>query len=489
MRFRTEPLACLTVRALVRSGVGLVVLGAAVPGYAQDGPPTLAPEAAEGAPPATEASAEADAQPDPVDPARDAPPAPDARPSPVAPPGVALDPTAAMGGIGASGFTIGGYGEAFVNMRFFGPDPTIEYDPGTYRETSVDLARLVFFVGYTFTSWLRFQSEIEIEHGGTGATMEIEWDEFGEYEQEIEQGGELVIEQAFIELMPLSWLGIRAGRLLVPVGTITGFHTPIQFASVRRPESEAHLLPSTWHETGIEVWVRAEGFQVQLQEVTALDSTGFSSSTWIAGGTQRRFELALGNDWATALRVDYFGIPGLLVGVSGYAGNTTGNRPKPDMAGIDAWALVGDVHLRLEAGPIRLRALGMIGWLTNAAAITAKNASLSRNLGVPRTPVGRGAYAYYVEATLDVLALIAPGTQHRLDVFLRYDGYDSMWEPPQEGGIDNPLLQRQVLTAGLNYFPHPRVVFKLEYVSRWINRDDRWARHQHEMSVGLGFVL
>lgn len=397
----------------------------------------------------------------------------------------------------SGGWTFGGYGDFVATTKFFGPDPNKDYDPGTYRQTDVDLSRIVFLASYDFTPWLSFRTEVEFEHGGTGAAMEVEWDEFGEIEQEIEKGGEIVIEQALLEArfgkdygLPVDVIGVRLGHLLVPVGMISYYHFPTMFGATRRAESEEALIPSTWHETGAELFLRHRGFSLQLQGITGLDSTGFSSARWIAGGTQRAFEVVRANDWAFAARAEYSGFRGLLVGGSFYTTNTTGNRPKRDIEDADARATLGDLHLRYQNGAFRLSGEGLIGSLTNADLITRRNASLSAALGAPKTPVASAAYSCFLETSLNVLALVAPAHRHRVDVFLRYEGYDTMWKPPEEGsGFDNPLYQRQVVTTGLNYFPHPRVVLKGEYVSRWINKDDNWARQQHEVNVGLGFAL
>ncbi len=399
-------------------------------------------------------------------------------------------------GESGSGWSIGGYGEFLVSTKFYGPDPNKEYSPSKYRQTDVDLARVVFFAGYDFTTWLSFQSEIEFEHGGTGSAMEVEWDEFGEYELEVEKGGEIVLEQAYLEFkfgkefnLPLD-LGLRLGHLLVPVGMISSYHTPNMFPTVGRAEAEEALLPSTWHETGAEFFLSVASFNFQLQGITGLDSTGFASSTWIGGGTQRRFEAVRSNDWAVAMRADYAGVPGLMFGGSFYTSNTTENRPKRDMDDISARVYVTDFHLRYHYGPFRMAGEALFGFLENADAITEKNSSLSKYLEVPRTPVASSVYGYFLESSLDLIGLIDPTVRHRLDLFVHYDGYDTMWEPPQKGsGFDNPLLQRQVVTTGMNYFPHPRVVFKAEYLSRWINKDKHWKRHQHEVNCGLGFVL
>jgi hypothetical protein len=383
------------------------------------------------------------------------------------------------------GWSFGGYGEALLSTRFYNPDP--KKSGSSYRQSDIDLARVAFFVNSRIADWLTFGSEIEFEHGGTGATREVEWDEFGEYEIEVEKGGEVSLEQAYLEVS-LPWgFRVRAGHLLVPVGLTTSYHLPTMFSSARRPESEAHLIPLVWHETGAELQFRTRALSIRLQVASGLDSTGFSSQSWIAGGTQSAFETALINDPGIALAADYTGLRGTLIGVSGYTSNTTRNRPKREMDNVEARVFLGDLHLRGQYGPVQVRGLAMLGALTNADQITAANASLSSNLGASRTPVGSAAYAFFVETAIDVLAAARLHSRQRLDLFAHYDAYDTMWKAPKDLG--NPLMQRQVLTVGINYFPHPRVVLKAEYLSRWINQDSAWSLRQDEVNALLGLVL
>lgn len=393
----------------------------------------------------------------------------------------------------ASPWSFGGYGELLVATLFYGPDPNKEYEPGEHDRTLVDVARVVFNVQYDFNDTFSFVTEAEIEHGGTGAAMEVEWDEFGEYEMEVEKGGEFVLEQAYLQAHLVEQpfrLELRVGHLLTAFGTIASHHLPNQFSSARRPEAEEALIPSTWHESGIELAGAYEGFRARCQVVTGLDSTGFSSQNWIAGGTQRRFETVRASDWAVVGRLDFVGFPGLNMGVSGYTSNTTGNRPKRDMEDVDARVWLGDWHVRFHHGPLRLRNLVMVGNLQNADTITEKNGSLSKFLDVPRTPVASWVYGTYVEAALDTLEAFAGPSRYRLDVFARVDMYHPFWRAPNPtSGLSVPLLETRTITAGLNYFPHPRIVAKGNYVSRWLNKDHDWGRRQQELNFALGFVL
>lgn len=380
---------------------------------------------------------------------------------------------------------LGGYGELILASQFYHPDPKV--NDSTYRDTHLDLARLSLFVGNDLTKRISFSSEIELEHGGTGVAREIEWEEFGEYETEVEKGGEIVLEQAYLEGRPTDWLTLRGGHLLVPVGMTTQYHLPTLFASTHRPESEARLLPSIWHENGVEVMARVSDFTLRGQLLAGLDSTGFSSSHWIAAGTQRAFEKPLVNDVAAVLAVDYLGMPNTVLGASVYTSGSNRNRPKRDLYDVGGRVTIGEVHGRFQHGPFKLRGLVLLGHVQNAAAITRANASLSSNLGASRTPVASAAYAAWIEAAFDILSLFPRVARHRLDLFARYDAYDSMWKAGAD--FDNPLLQTQAVTSGLNYFPHPRVVIKAECVSRWLNENRDWSRHQSEANAALGFVL
>ena len=51
------------------------------------------------------------------------------------------------------------------------------------------------------------------------------------------------------------------------------------------------LLPTVWHETGVELRGTIGQARYQLQAVTALDSTGFSGYGFISNGVQNKLEV------------------------------------------------------------------------------------------------------------------------------------------------------------------------------------------------------
>jgi len=356
----------------------------------------------------------------------------------------------------SGGLSWGGYGV----VNYFSHD----WETQPNRRDKVDVERFVLAPSYQFSDNIRLESEIEFEHGGTGATMELDkLEEFGEYEQEVEAGGEVIIEKLNLVVEQSEAVNWRIGHMLLPVGYTTPEHEPTRYFTVMRPESETALIPVVWHETGIGLFGSLGDFDYTVQVVNGLDSTGFSSYNWIASGHQGRFEQVNAEALAYVGRLDYSPAVGVTIGASAYHGDTVPNRPKPDMEGTEAAVTLLEGHLNIQRGPWTLRALYLHGELDNADAIYQANRSLSNNLGASGTPVGSEATALGIEAGFDLLSQAA--TDHRLDLFVRYDDYDSMAATSGEV-FDNPRWEREAQTVGVNYKPLPRVVFKGQFTSR-----------------------
>ncbi|MDR2848112.1 MAG: hypothetical protein LBV39_03305, partial [Bacteroidales bacterium] len=132
--------------------------------------------------------------------------------------------------------TLGGYGEAVYSRNFFSGNPFRYMRPETYKNDPdhgrFDLPHVVFFVGYEFGNGWRMNSEIEFEHGGVEAATEVEAEEGGEYEREVERAGEVVLEQFWIEKTFNKALNFRAGHIIVPIGLTNNDHLPTQFFTV-----------------------------------------------------------------------------------------------------------------------------------------------------------------------------------------------------------------------------------------------------------------
>ncbi len=380
---------------------------------------------------------------------------------------------------------VGGYGEIHLSHHDFGPDPTGAHGSAKEPRNVFDTTRFVLGIEGELPGDFEFESEIEFEHGGTGAAMELEYEEFGEYETEVERGGEVVLEELYLEKKFGKRFSLKAGRFYVAVGMLSFFYRPTQYLGLARPESETTVLPAVWDEIGVAGTAKLGAVELRAQVVNGLDSTGFSSQRWVASGHQTRFEETRANDLAVVGRADFVGVKGLMLGASAYWGNTTGNRPKPDMKGIDAPLVIVDAHGALDLEPLRARGCLIWGKLKNAGAITEKNSRLSNNLQVLRSPVADQALAAWFELGANAAPALGLEPAHRLESFVRVEHYDTMFETGS-GRFDNPRFERLIYATGVGYTHRETVVTKLGVTHRKLGSSELNA--ENSVGLALGFV-
>ncbi|MDE6374820.1 MAG: hypothetical protein K2L09_03635, partial [Alistipes sp.] len=145
--------------------------------------------------------------------------------------------------------TIGGYGEAVMSRNFYSDNYLRYFNPENYKNDKshgrFDLPHVVVYIGYDFGRGWSVGTEIEFEHGGTESAYEIEYEEGGEYESEVERGGEVALEQFWIQKSFSRAANLRIGHMIVPVGATKMHHLPTEFFGVYRPEGENTILPCT----------------------------------------------------------------------------------------------------------------------------------------------------------------------------------------------------------------------------------------------------
>ncbi|MFK5975041.1 MAG: hypothetical protein QM493_00915 [Sulfurovum sp.] len=350
-----------------------------------------------------------------------------------------------------------GYGTAFYSNYDYLPN----YQSSPQNRSKIDLERFVISPRFIISDTIKIVSEIEFEHGGTGSTMEYDTlDEFGEFESEIEKGGEVVLEEAYIDINQKSWLNFKIGHMIVPVGLNSQRHLPNLYLSTARNLSETRILPNTWHESGVMVYGKvAETFNYQAMLMTGLNSEFFDSAHWIQGGTQKRFEYANADNLAFALRVDYGSIISSHIGASFYIGNTNQNRNKEQL-NSDGQVSITEIHAVYDEGNIRFRTMALLGTLGNSEEITTANQGLPNALEAYRTPVASQALAYFVEVGYNISPLFNYGKD--IIPFVKYDFVDSMYKT--DGNVqDDDRYERITKTVGINYFLTPEIVIKADY--------------------------
>lgn len=350
------------------------------------------------------------------------------------------------------GLSIGGYGEmlfeSYASKREGG-------SPVGFGDI-VDFLRGVVYVGYKFDERWVFNSGLEFEHASTG------------------KSGSASVEFAYVDYLWKPELNVRTGLLLLPLGLLNELHEPTLFASAERPYVEHVLIPSTWSENGAGIFGDVGPFSYRAYVMNGLNGAGFTANG-LRGGRQKG-AMALAEDIAWTGRLDYTATPGLVVGVSAYAGNS--GQGLRDAAGrtIDAGTTLLDVHLDWRYRGFHLRGLWIRGQVGDAARL---NEAL--NLSGDDS-VGERFEGGYVEIAYDVLA--RRGGRASLSPFVRIEAIDTQARVPR-GFERDPIYDREILTWGVAYRPISRIVFKFGYQD-WTNPGgtafDEW-------NLAMGYIF
>lgn len=402
---------------------------------------------------------------------------------------------------GYNRYRFGSYGEILGSFKDYGINRFGSPDGNSrLHRNTVSVPRFVLAGDYKFGSgkWI-LGVEVEFEAGGTGSAIELENSENGEYETEIEKGGEVALEQFHITRMINPAFNVSVGHLIVPLGLTNYHHEPVNFFGTSRPESETAFLPSTWHETGLEVWgafgSRAARFSYQAMIVAGLNANGFERDTWIAAGKQGFFETDNFTSPGYAARVDWKGIQGLSVGVSGYYCRDAGsNSDKPHIySSIGRIPVaIGSVDASYSNRYLAARACAVYGYLGNAAGVSSLNRTLvsGKSPYSRQGPVAKNAVSYGAEIGARLGGIIGRGFP-QIVPFARYEYFD-----PQAAGQPGQTMDRRLQVSrwsfGLNWFALPNLVVKADYATRQIGTQKPFGHgrftSENEFAIGVAYA-
>ena len=361
-----------------------------------------------------------------------------------------LDENAAGGGSVAASWAartnIGGYGELHYNNL---DDDATRADGDADDLDRVDFHRFVLFFNHEFNDWLRFSSEVEIEHALAGDG----------------QPGEVELEQAWIEADLNQHHRLRAGLDILPIGLINVTHEPNTFYGVERNRIETEIIPSTWWEAGIALagdLMPGLSYDAVFHSGLAMPTIG--SSAFRPRSGRLKVANADNQDLAFTGRLRYAAIPGLELALSGqYQADYTGTADN-----LDGSAFLVETHLEYRhASGLALRAL-YARW------------ELGDDRSDGLAPGLRGAETlsgWYVEPAYRFsVARLMPGD---LGLFGRY----SRWDQRDQLGLLFQEFER--IDLGMNYWPHPDVVFKFDVQRE--EADDPVDRLLSGFNLGLGY--
>lgn len=390
----------------------------------------------------------------------------------------------------AQQLTIGGYGEIAFTRNYFSDNVYRYSRPAEYADDPshgrFDIPHAVVYIGYDFGKGWSLQTEFEFEHAGTGSAVEKEFTEAGEWESEVEKGGEVELEQFWIQKNVGPWLNIRAGHLVVPVGGLNNSHEPLNYFTVYRPEGEFTILPSTWHDTGISLWGRLEHWRYELLLTAGLDGFMFDRDNFVHYGAKSPYEYRVANQLGYAARVDNYSLKGLRAGLSAYYGRSMHNAYPNDLhntryADIKGHTFIAAFDFSYKSSRIIVRGNADYGYVGDAATISTIKRNLSSNNSPYRkTPVGQNAVAAGMEAGYDIFPLFGI-EDGRFFVFSRYEYYDSY--RPAIGQQDYPYTDKHRMAAGFNYLPIPEIAIKGEYSRRFLKQP-----YNDEPSISFGIT-
>ncbi len=379
---------------------------------------------------------------------------------------------------------IGGYGEAVMTRNFYSQSFNRYKKPENYADDKshgrFDLPHVCLNLGYDFGKGWTLGGEMEFEHGGNGTAVEIEAEEAGEYEAEVEKGGEVNIEQFWINKeFAGGKLNVKAGEIIVPVGYSNAYHEPHQFFTVYRPEGEATIMPNTWHQVGVALWGRLKDWRYEVQLLSGLNSESFTAEDFVHYGATSPYEFKVANNYAGAFRVDNYSLPGLRVGLSGYYGYTFRNTLRTPGTKYDdvtgALAIVA-LDFTLQRWNWTVRGNVDYAHFSDADAISAYNqANWTHHKYQDGNPhhysnIGSHALAYAIEAGYDVVPVLcrADRGSNKLVVFGRFEHYNTMASGTYQSMYKYSKKYR--CAFGLNYSPVKQITIKGEYSYRFFEK-------------------
>ncbi len=333
---------------------------------------------------------------------------------------------------------IGGYGEVHYNQ----PVSKNQRELGT-----LDVHRIVMFLGYNFSKNTQFVSEIEFEYAK-----------------------ELWVEQAFLQHRITKSVNLRAGLLLVPMGIINEYHEPTTFNGVERPIIDNRISLSTWREVGFGFSgnLLPVNLRYQLYAVGGLNGYDtkaiFNGSSGLREGRQKGSKAYLSSPALTG-KIEFYGIKNLNIGLSGYLGKSqsklfgklpddnTSLRAKADSSAVGIAMVGADSRFQLKGIEIR-------GQVYYTSISNTEEYNIFTRTGTTNNDLGKSMFGYYIEAGYNVFKLFSSIDQE-LVPFIRYEFYNTH-QSVDLSTIKNLNYENTLITTGLTYRLNMKAVIKTD---------------------------
>ena len=322
---------------------------------------------------------------------------------------------------------IGGYGE----VHYHQPLSSEKRNNG-----SLDVHRMVMLLGYNFSSKTQFISEIEYEHVK-----------------------EVYIEQAFLQHKLSSYINLRAGLMLIPMGIVNEYHEPTTFNGVDRPLVDSKISPTTWREIGAGISGNVIQASLKYQAYVVNGFNGYNGTANLSGkngfrnGRQKGAESFISSPNFT-FKTEYYGFRGLNMGLSGYFGNTqstlyNGIDKNNEAANAKADSSVVGLNMigfdaRYTLGGLQIRGQYYYSQISNSAQYNKFTAVNGK-----QNDLGSKMNGYYLEAGYNVFKHLKK-TKDEFIPFVRIEKYDTHLAT-ENGLAQNKSYNNNLITTGLTY--------------------------------------
>jgi hypothetical protein len=321
-----------------------------------------------------------------------------------------------------SKLSIGGYGEVNYHQEFGGDRRS---------NGKLDVQRFVMMFGYKFNERTSFVAEVEYEHVK-----------------------EVYVEQAFLQYKLNNNLSLRGGLILAPMGITNEYHEPTSFNGVSRPSIDKYIAPTTWREIGAGVIGYLPEANIKYQAYIMNGFNGFDSSAkfnaknGLRKGRQKGAESFMSSP-NLAGKIEYYGILGLNIGLSGYYGDSQSKAfdglDEDDAAAVkQADATV--IGISMLGADARYRNSGLE--LKAQFYYTALSNTEDYNQGVSddNGKLGSSMIGYYAEAGYNVLKSV--NTKLELIPFARFEKWNT--QNTMSGSLaSNDKYDMKMITTGL----------------------------------------
>ena len=395
-----------------------------------------------------------------------------------------------------AGLKIGAYGE----LRF-----GAQQNPAANGQwqTGFDAARVVLLPSYQFNDNIIFNSEIEFEHGGIA------------FDADDKLHGAVDVEQAYVDFRISPYFNFRApGVDLVPIDWLNLHHEPTLFYSVRRPELDNGLIPTTFRAPATSIYGQiVEGLSYQFQVSSSFEDFGddFGLRTdantvppfpiGYAPGISGAHALALGRPVVCDFRQlsNYLGYtfrlsyaPSFLPGFDGGSSVYFTPSTTPRGAHADTGALLGRSSLAIFETDFRYHVpdTGLEFRGEFADVIVGNPANLRANNDTdPTNNVGKSLFGASGEVAYHVPFGPILGGNWEAVPFYRYT-----YQNFQTGGFAGTDLnlptgsgRMQFHDVGVAVYPTPELVLKLNY-TKALNAAPGGAQSDSVLG-GVGFFF